>query len=79
MTGEISLLGTVNPIGGVNAKILAAQKAGANRVIIPADNWNESFLNYEGIDVIKVSIMIKQKLIFFQQRQRSYKELNDKC
>lgn len=55
MTGEISLLGTVNPIGGVNAKILSAQKAGANRVIIPADNWNESFLNYEGIDVIKVS------------------------
>ena len=55
MTGEISLLGTVNPIGGVNAKISAAQKAGANRVIIPADNWNESFLNYEGIDVIKVS------------------------
>ena len=55
MTGEISLLGTVNPIGGVNAKILAAKSAGANKVIIPSGNWNENFLNYKGIKVIPVS------------------------
>lgn len=55
MTGEISLLGTINPIGGVNAKILAAKKAGADRVIIPEANWNESFYNYEGLSIIKVS------------------------
>ena len=55
MTGEISLLGSVNPIGGVNAKILAAKKSGAKRVIIPEANWNESFYEYEGIDIIKVS------------------------
>ena len=55
MTGEISLLGSVNPIGGINAKILAAKKSGAKRVIIPEANWNESFYEYEGIDIIKVS------------------------
>ena len=54
MTGEISLFGAVNPIGGVNAKILAAKKAGATRVIIPEANWNESFSEYDGIAIIKV-------------------------
>lgn len=54
MTGEISLLGTVNPIGGVNAKILAAKKAGATRVIIPEANWNQSFSEYDGISILKV-------------------------
>ena len=54
MTGEISLLGAVNPIGGVNAKILAAKKVGAMRVLIPEANWNDSFYEYEGITVIKV-------------------------
>ena len=55
MTGEISLLGAINPIGGVNAKILAAKKAGAMRVLIPEANWNDSFYEYDGITVIKVS------------------------
>ena len=54
MTGEISLLGMVNPIGGVNAKILAAKKAGATQVLIPEANWNDSFFEYDGISVIKV-------------------------
>lgn len=55
MTGEISLHGNVKPIGGVNAKITAAKKAGATRVIIPKDNWVESFDNMEGIQVIPVT------------------------
>lgn len=55
ITGEISLLGNINPIGGVNAKILAAKKAGAKKVIIPKGNWNDSFSNYESIEVIPIN------------------------
>lgn len=55
MTGEISLQGNVKPIGGVNAKIEAAKKAGATKVIIPKENWNSRFSEYEGIKVIPVT------------------------
>lgn len=54
MTGEVSILGIVEPIGGVNAKILAAKRAGASKVIIPNGNWNESLSNYKGIEIIPV-------------------------
>ncbi|MBE6053693.1 MAG: ATP-dependent protease LonB [Clostridium sartagoforme] len=54
MTGEISLLGEVKPIGGVNAKIYAAKKAGANKVIIPFENWRDNFNDIEGVKVVPV-------------------------
>jgi Lon-like ATP-dependent protease len=54
MTGEISLYGNVKPIGGVNAKISAAVKAGATKIIIPKENWQDSFSNIEGAKVIPV-------------------------
>ncbi|MDD4262515.1 MAG: ATP-dependent protease LonB [Syntrophaceticus schinkii] len=43
MTGEISLLGEVKPVGGVVAKVEAAFRAGAERVLIPQENWQELF------------------------------------
>lgn len=69
MTGEISLLGGVKPIGGVSAKILAAKNAGAKRIIIPIENWNEKFSKIKGVEVIPVktlkeviNIAIKSKI-----------------
>lgn len=43
MTGEVSIRGLVKPVGGIVAKVEAAFQAGAKRVLIPKENWQESF------------------------------------
>jgi Lon-like ATP-dependent protease len=43
MTGELSIRGLIKPVGGVSAKIYAAQQAGARVVLIPKENWQELY------------------------------------
>ena len=40
-TGEIHLDGTVGPIGGIADKVIAAERAGASVMLVPADNMEE--------------------------------------
>lgn len=53
MTGEISLRGQVLPIGGLPEKLMAAERAGIKKVLIPAANQE---------DLKEVSEEIKEKL-----------------
>lgn len=57
LTGELSIRGFVKPVGGVSAKILAAKQAGASRVLIPKENWQECYADLDievtGIETIE--------------------------
>lgn len=55
LTGEISVQGKVKPVGGVLAKVEAAFQAGATKVIIPKENWQDIFAHLNGLQVIPVS------------------------
>jgi Lon-like ATP-dependent protease len=57
MTGEVSIRGLVQPVGGIMAKLEAAQNAGVQKCVIPKANWSDHFANMaeQGMQVIPVT------------------------
>ncbi len=58
MTGELSIRGKVKPVGGVAAKVEAARLAGINKVLVPGENWQETFGDM-GLEVIAVDDIVQ--------------------
>jgi ATP-dependent Lon protease len=56
MTGEITLRGTVLPVGGIKEKVLAAHRAGIKRVVMPERNQK---------DMVDVPPQAKAEMEFF--------------
>ena len=54
VTGEISLHGNVEPVGGIYEKIFGAKQAGVQTVIIPQENSAEVPSGLKGIEVVAV-------------------------
>jgi Lon-like ATP-dependent protease len=66
MTGEVSIRGFVKPVGGIIAKVEAAKQAGATRVIIPKDNWQDIFRTMQDIEIIpaeRIDEVLKASLL----------------
>lgn len=63
LTGEVSIRGLVKPVGGIVAKLEAARLAGARRVIIPQENWQESFRDLAAHDFEVIPVERIQQVI----------------
>ena len=68
MTGEISIHGKVKPVGGVFTKVTAAKLAGADLVLIPAENI-QALLNQ--VDNIEIKPVKHLKEVFQQVFDRT--------
>jgi ATP-dependent Lon protease len=62
MTGEITLRGSVLPVGGIKEKVLAAHRSGIKKIILPAKNEK---------DLIEVPKQVQDELKFYFVRQMS--------
>ncbi len=67
MTGEITLRGNVLPVGGIKEKVLAAQRAGIKKMILPLPNKK---------DLVDIPARIRQEMqfIFVEDIKQVFRE-----
>lgn len=55
ITGEVSIRGRIKPVGGVSMKVAAARRAGMRRVLVPQENYQDSWSSMDDMEVLPVS------------------------
>jgi ATP-dependent Lon protease len=64
MTGEISLQGLVLPVGGIKEKVIAADRAGITRVLLPARNRRD-------FDEIPEAVRARLEFIWLERAEQA--------
>ena len=81
MSGSLSVRGDVLPVGGINAKIEAAAKAGIKKVIIPERNYKDVMLDkdieIEIIPVRNLSHALEHALALGKDRENLIDRIKD--
>ena len=57
MTGEVSVRGTVRPVGGITPKLDAAKEAGVKKVLIPDKNWQKGYAKHPNLEVVPITYL----------------------
>jgi ATP-dependent Lon protease len=78
MTGEITLRGNVLPVGGLNEKLLAAQRSNIKTVLIPKENARDleeiPAMVKEGLKVVPIETIKEAMAFVFREKSTVKKE-----
>jgi ATP-dependent Lon protease len=70
MTGEVTLRGSVLPVGGIKEKVIAAHRAGVTRVILPKENEKD-------LQDVPAEIRDQLKFVFVENVEEVLREALD--
>ncbi len=67
MTGEITLRGKILPVGGIKEKVLAANRAGIKKVLLPMENERD-------MDEIPENVKKNMEFVFMEDAAQAFNE-----